>query len=78
MNHLPQAPANDSRVISNFSKIRGDFTSQSAPYTGINDMVNFPSGTACVIDTGGKFATSANDTGQCQRHWWQFAKDTGC
>ena len=47
-----------------FRKFLEIFTSQSAPYTGINDipMVNFPTGTACVIDTGEKFATSAHDT----------------
>jgi hypothetical protein len=46
---------------------------------------NFATSLASVVDTGGKFATSVNDTGRqiCrryQRHWWQFAtgiNDTG-
>ncbi len=40
-----------------FSKIRGDIRKSSCT-TSINDT-NF----ASVVDTGGKFATSVNDTG---------------
>jgi hypothetical protein len=39
------------RIFRKFVEI---FTSQGAPLHGINDIpvVNFPTGTACVIDTG--------------------------
>jgi hypothetical protein len=74
MNHLPQVPENNTRVISNFSKIGGDIR-KSKCTTSINDTVanlklvltilaaNFATGIAAVIDTGGKLATRVNDTG---------------
>jgi hypothetical protein len=39
---------------------------------------NFATSSACVVDTGGKFATGVNVTGgkichQCQRRRWQIA-----
>ncbi len=32
-------------------------------------VANFATGTAGVVDTGGKFATGINDN---QQHWWQI------
>ncbi len=48
---LPQAPGHNKRVISNFSKIRGDIWT-----IGINDTSGkFAAGATAVIDTGCKY-----------------------
>jgi hypothetical protein len=49
MTNLPPSPP-----FKFFPKICGDIR-KSRYTTGINDTVNFPAGTAGVVDTGGKF-----------------------
>jgi hypothetical protein len=45
-----------------FSKIAEIFTSQGAPLVSTTPVANFATCFASVVDTGGKFATSVNDT----------------
>jgi hypothetical protein len=60
MNYLPQAPENSTRVITNFSKIRGDIRKPRCT-TGTGDKFATGTGTASVVIKGGKFATGARD-----------------
>jgi hypothetical protein len=53
MNHLPQAPENNIKVIKNFPKICGD---------------NPKSRCIVINDTSGKFASGVNNTGGNFRH----------
>jgi hypothetical protein len=55
------------------------------PPVSTTPAANFATGTAGIVDTGGKFATTVNDTGgkfaaRCRRHRWPIAtgiNDTG-
>jgi hypothetical protein len=61
---FPQAPENNTRVISNFlRKYAETFTSEGAPPVSTTPTANFASSSASVVDIGGKFATSTNNTG---------------
>jgi hypothetical protein len=48
------------RIFSIFTEI---FASQSAPPVSTTPLANFATSFACVVDTGGRFATGINDTG---------------
>jgi hypothetical protein len=52
MNHLPQAPEYNIRIISNFLKVRKIFASQGAPPVSTTLMANFATSTAGVVDNG--------------------------
>jgi hypothetical protein len=52
--NFPQAPQNDIRTLTNLLKISRDIR-KSRYITYIKDTINFPTGTAGVVDTGGKF-----------------------
>jgi hypothetical protein len=55
MNHLPQVPENNIRVISNFfENSRKYFASQGAPPVSMTLVANFATSSAGVVDTGGK------------------------
>jgi hypothetical protein len=49
-------PENNNRIISNFFKNLPIFVSQGTPPVSMTQVVNFPSGTAGVVGTGGKFS----------------------
>ncbi len=54
-NHLPEALENNIRVISNFSQILAEiFDSPGAPSELTTPAANLATGTAGVVDTGGK------------------------
>jgi hypothetical protein len=70
----PQAPENNTRVISNFfQKFAEIFASQGAPLVSKTPVANFATSSASVIDIGGKFliedffhlptVSTVNDTG---------------
>ncbi len=52
--NFPQAPQNNIRTLTNFLKISRDIR-KSRYITYIKDTINFPTGTAGLVDTGGKF-----------------------
>jgi hypothetical protein len=64
MNHLPPSPSKltlgSFRIFSQVAEI---FASEGAPLVSTTPGANFATRTAGVVDTGGKFATSVNDTG---------------
>ncbi len=51
---FPQAPQKNIRTLTIFLKISRDIR-KSRYITDIKDTINFPTGTAGVVDTGGKF-----------------------
>ncbi len=46
-----------------FRKFAEISASQGAPPVSTTTAANFATSSACVVDTGGKFATGVNDTG---------------
>jgi hypothetical protein len=76
MNHFPQAPDNNIRIISKFFENSRRYSQgKSRCTTGVNDTggklppvsttpaANFATSSPCVVDTGGKFAAGVNDAG---------------
>jgi len=64
MNHLaPQLLKITLGFFWNFWKFSEIFASEGAPSVSMTPAVNFATGTAGVVDTGGKFSTGINDTG---------------
>jgi hypothetical protein len=69
MNHLPQVPKNNIRVISKFfGKFRKIFGSQDAPSASTKPVAKTPvvpldKFATGVVDTSGKFATCVIDIG---------------
>ncbi len=63
MNHLPQAPDYNIRVVSNFfQKLSEVFTSQGAPQVSIAPVATyFRRFDTSMNDTGRKFATDVSD-----------------
>jgi hypothetical protein len=64
MNQFPPSP----RVFHQdcfefFRKIAEIFASKGAPPVSMTPVANFATSFACVVDTGGKFATGVNGTG---------------
>jgi hypothetical protein len=81
MNQFPPSPrVSHSDRFEFFRKFAEIFVSKGAPPVSTTPAANFATSLACVVDTGGKFATGVNDTGgkfcrRYQRHRWKF--DTG-
>jgi hypothetical protein len=79
MNHLPPSHENNTKIILNFSKIRGDIRKSRCTTSGkfATSVNNTGSKTSAGINgTGSKFATGINYTGSkfCNQFRWCCCK----
>jgi hypothetical protein len=62
VNQFPTAPEFPIRTVPIFRKFAEIFASQGAPPVSTTPAAKFATSFACVVDTGGKFATGVNDS----------------